>query len=165
MKPTRTLTLVISAAASMRVALMLARLLILRGFPLPDFPRSMLITLPTIAVVIAILGIPMFKYRRALKDLAAKKTTARPKRPDSFYAVRVVLLAKAAALAGALFLGWLIGVILIQLSTPVSLWQRSGNNLAGVGSSLVLIVVSILVERACRLPEDTETPDSEVASA
>ncbi len=165
MKPTRILNLIVTAAIAMLSALVLARILIGRGFPLPDFPRSMLITLPTIAVVVAILGIPMFRYRRALKDLAEKKTSARPKRPDSFYAVRVVVLAKAAAMAGALFFGWLLGVIMVQLSTPVSLWQRSANNLAGVAASLVLIVVSVLVERACRLPEDTDAPDSEAAPA
>ena len=165
MKQTRILNLIIAAAIAMLSALVIARALVARGFPFPDFPRSMLITLPTIAIVIGILGIPMFRYRKALKDLIAKKAIARPKRPDSFYAVRVLLLAKAAAMAGSLFFGWLAGVILVQLSTPVSIWERSGNNLAGVAASLVLIVVSIWVERSCQLPEDTDSPDSEAAAA
>jgi hypothetical protein len=164
-KTTRPLTLISIAAGALLVAILLARFLISKGFAFPDFPRSMLITVPTIAVVLVILAIPMFRYRKGLKDLAAKKTTARPKRPDSFYAVRLLVLAKAAAMAGSLFLGWLGGVILIQLSTPVSLWERSPNNLAGLGAAIILIAAGVVVERACRLPEDTNAPDSEAAPA
>ena len=169
MKTTRFSLLSILAAVAAIAAFLVARFLISRGLPLPEMPRSMLVSLPSIAVVLAFLGYPIFKYRRALRaraeaDAASEKGSARPKRPDSFYAVRVLLLAKAAALAGALFFGWLVGLILVQLSAPVPVFERAGGNLFGLGGAALMIVVALLVERACRLPEDTDTPDNAAAA-
>jgi hypothetical protein len=166
MRPTRIWQLGAIAAAAAIVAAVLAKLLVLRGLPILELPRSLLLTLPSIAIVLAIFGWPMLRYRRALKDFADKKTKQRPKRPDSFYAVRVLLLAKAAAIAGALFFGWLLGVVLVQLGSPVAVWQKLVSNTAGAVGSLVLVVVALLVERACRLPDDADNGvDAEAASA
>ena len=160
MRTTRFSMLAILAAVAAVAAFVVATVLVSRGMPLPEMPRTMLLSLPSIAVVLGALGYPMFKYRRALRARTTADAAKKPavKRPDSFFAVRVLLLAKAAALSGALFFGWLIGLVLVQLSAPVSLFERAGANLFGVGGSALMITVALLVERACRLPEDTDPP-------
>jgi len=72
---------------------------------------------------------------------------------NPFYAVRLVMLAKATAIAGALFAGWQLGVIWFQISSPVtpgSVWQ----NFAALVANIVMIVIALVIERICRITED-----------
>ncbi|MEN9753482.1 MAG: hypothetical protein RL670_1173 [Actinomycetota bacterium] len=158
----------VAAAVAVVVAIGM-RIAVSAGLAIPELPKSLLVTLPSIAIVLGALGIPMFRYHKGLRDLLEKKTQVRPKRPDPFYAVRVLLLSKAAAISGALFTGVSLGLIATQLTAPVLVWSSIGFNIVGAAGALLMVIVALLVERACRLPDDgaagNEAADSEAAPA
>ena len=170
MKTTKFSLVGLVAAFASVAAVALARVLISNGMPLPEMPRSLLITLPSIAIVLLALAYPIFKYRRALRARTETKAgdkvrSPAVKRPDSFYAVRVLLLAKAATLSGALFFGWFVGLVLVQLMAPIPVFERAGANLFGVGGAALMIVSGLVVERICRLPEDSDPGTDSAAAA
>lgn len=138
---------------SWSVVYVLVRLMLQNGASIPIATNTVLITLPSIAVIELAIAIPVFKYRSELQKFAT--SGVRPKRLDPFYAMRVVVLAKATSIAGALFLGTAIGLVFMQLSQPViadSIWR----NLAALVESVVLISVALFIEKACKLPDDGE---------
>ena len=138
---------------SWSVVYVLVRLMLQNGASIPIATNTVLITLPSIAIIELAIAIPVFKYRSELQKFAT--SGVRPKRLDPFYAMRVVVLAKATSIAGALFLGTAIGLVFLQLSQPViadSIWR----NLVALVESLVLISVALFIEKACKLPDDGE---------
>lgn len=138
---------------SWSVVYVLVRLILQNGASIPIATNTVLITLPSIAVIELAIAIPVFKYRSELQKFAT--SGVRPKRLDPFYAMRVVVLAKATSIAGALFLGTAIGLVFMQLSQPViadSIWR----NLVALVESVVLISVALFIEKACKLPDDGE---------
>lgn len=81
------------------------------------------------------------------------------------FVARMVVLAKACALAASVLAGIFLGFIvyllrLLQASTP-----RTDALTAGVafGSSLVLLAAALYLENACRLPKDGDRRDDEPA--
>ena len=138
---------------SWSVVYVLVRLMLQNGASIPIATNTVLITLPSIAIIELVIAIPVFKYRSELQKFAT--SGVRPKLLDPFYAMRVVVLAKATSIAGALFLGTAIGLVFMQLSQPViadSIWR----NLAALDESVVLISVAIFIEKSCKLPDDGE---------
>jgi cytochrome c oxidase assembly factor CtaG len=120
-----------------------------------------LITLAAISAVLLVLSIPIWRYRSALKQ----KSAQRPKRVDPFYAVRVLLLAKASALAGVLFASWHLGVVIFTLSGAVVVQSLVLQNSFGFIASVMLIVAALITEQICRLPQDADPdPDQAVTS-
>ena len=135
------------------VVYVLVRLMLQNGASIPVATNTVLITLPAIAIIELVIALPVFKYRSELQKFAT--SGVRPKRLDPFYAMRVVVLAKATSIAGALFLGTSIGLVFMQLSQPViadSIWR----NFAALVESVALIVVALIIEKACKLPDDSE---------
>lgn len=161
MKPTKTLNLLAIVTASTVSGFLIASLLVARGLPVPVSPTNLLITLAAIAAVLLLLSIPIWRYRSQLKP----GTTIRAKRVDPFYAVRVVLLAKASSIAAAMFIGWHGGVLIYQLSGTVvaqALVIQSG---FGLVASVALLVCALVTEQICRLPNDSNPdPDQAVSS-
>jgi hypothetical protein len=153
MKPTKFLTLLMPTVIAWSVVYILVKLLLQNGASIPVATLTVLITLVSIAVIEALIAIPIFKYRSELQKFAT--SGVRPKRIDPFYAMRVLVLAKATAIAGALFLGASISVVFIQWSQPIvadSIWR----NVIALVESALLIVVALIIERACKLPDDGE---------
>jgi hypothetical protein len=128
---------------------LLPKLIVANGGSVPVTPINVIITLLVIAVVLILFAIPVFKYNRALK-----KSTGTPvKRVNPFYAVRLVVLAKANAIAAVIFAGWHIGLVWLQATAPVitaAIWQ----NVAGLIGSLAMLVAGVVVEKACRIKDD-----------
>ena len=159
MKPTRPLVLLFVTLATATTAFFIAGFLVGRGFSIPASPSNLVVTVAAIATVLLALAVPIWRYRAALKDHSGK----RPKRVDPFYAVRVLLLAKASSMGGSLFLGWHLGVISFQMATPVVAFSPLLQNLLGAFSSLVLIIAALVTEQICRLPKDSSSePDEAV---
>ena len=133
-------------------------------------PSQLLLILVIIAGLLAF-AYPIYRYRRSLLALAKAQAKGestvgmnRPKRLDPFFAVRVLLLAKATGLALSLYLGWHSGLVMLQLSLPVQssgLWQ----NLAAAILNLLGVVVAAIVERLCRIPGGTDEPPLEGSEA
>ena len=151
MKPTKTSSVIAVIFGLSVVSFLTVRLMVSNGMAIPTSPTNLLLALAFIAVVLLALSIPIWRYKAALTQY---KTGTRPKRVDPFYAVRVVLLAKASALTGAGFVGWHIGALVAQLSLPVSFTAALLQNSFGLVASLVLMAAAIISEQICRLPED-----------
>lgn len=160
MKPTKIMTLVAWLVSATTAGYLLPQLLIGSGGSIPISPWNIIITLPAIGIVLVLMAIPMFKYRAALRNLrkasAAGNATnfaARPKRLNPFYAVRLVMLAKSIAISGAIFSGWHLGVVWLQLTQPVIPTSTLQNALALIGAAL-MTVCAIIVERICKITDD-----------
>ncbi len=151
MKPTKASSVIAVIFVLSVVSFLTVRLMVSNGLAIPTSPTNLLLALAFIAVVLLALSIPIWRYKAALTQY---KTGTRPKRVDPFYAVRVVLLAKASALTGAGFVGWHIGALVAQLSLPVSFTAALLQNSFGLVASLVLMASAVISEQICRLPED-----------
>lgn len=159
MKPTKIMTLVGWAVSATTAGYLLPKFVVNAGGAIPISPLNIIITLPLIGVLLVLMAIPMFRYRKA--SMARSKDSAKP-RPmpmNPFYAVRLVLLAKAIAISGAIFSGWHIGVVWLQLTSPIVPSSTLQNGLALLGA-VVMTACAIVVERICRITDD----GSEVSS-
>ena len=153
MKPTRVRVLLINAVATVAIAYLVVRLLVGAGLPVPVSGINLILTLPVIGIVDLLLVLPIMRYKKALADYLMGVSKQRPRRPEPFYAVRVLMIAKASSLAGAWFAGWHLGVIIVQLTSHDfndSVWRET----FGAVGSVLLVVAAIIAERACRLPDD-----------
>jgi hypothetical protein len=152
-KPTKFMTLVGWAVSATTAGYLLPKLVVNNGGAIPISPWNIIVTLPLIGIILLAMAIPMFKYRAALNARLKDSSKPRPMPMNPFYAVRLVLLAKAISISGAIFSGWHIGVVWLQLTSPVITEATMQNVLALVGS-LLMTICAIIVERICRITED-----------
>lgn len=144
------------------------------GRAIPVSGVTLAISVIVVAVILISLAVPIWRYKHNLKKatLALEQNpTAKVVKPmpvDPFYAVRVLVLAKAGAVTASMLGGWHIGVIIKQYTAPVVVESSTGTNIAAGIASLVLLAVSFIVEWMCRLPSDPKGPgvkkDSAVAA-
>lgn len=116
-------------------------------------PYSLPITIAAIGVVVVLAGWPI---RQMVRGAAKRKV-------DPFRAMRVLLLAKASTLAGAVLGGVAVGLGVYLLTRPVlppvaSLIPVAATLLAAI----VLIVCGLLVEHWCRIPPEDDDPEAPV---
>lgn len=154
MEPTRASTLVVAALAAAAVGWWVISTWYVR---MPVFPWLPSVTLAALAV---------------LEGYAAVNTRARiDRRPgqdpvNPLLVAKFVVLAKASALAGAIFAGFYAGLVLWLFIQQT----RAANNdlpaaIGGLASSLALVAAAVWLERACRVPdqpEDSDTPQPPV---
>jgi hypothetical protein len=160
MKPTKILSLLAGILISATVTFVIVKAVIANGGSVPVAPRNLLISIPSIAIIELLAAIPIFRYRRELSKFAT--TGKRPKRIDPFYAVRILALAKATAISGSLFAGFALSLVILQATLPVipdSIWL----NAIALVESILLIVIAIIIERACKLPEDSDAPEAKTS--
>jgi hypothetical protein len=74
---------------------------------------------------------------------------------DPFYATRVVLLAKAGALAGSALGGMGVGFVLFFANRPVVLAETLVPTIVAIVGAVVLTVGALIAERWCTLPPDS----------
>jgi hypothetical protein len=108
------------------------------------------ITIGLIAIVIVILAVPVYR------------ATHGPLRQpiDSFYATRVLALAKASSLAGALLVGLGLGLaldLLIRSSTTTG--DLVARDLSTLGSAILLLAAGLIAEFLCRVPPQDDDDD------
>jgi polyferredoxin len=108
-------------------------------------PYTLPITVVAAALIVVALAIPI---RRSISG----RSTARI---NPFRAMRVVVLAKASSLVGALIAGWAAGVAIFFFTRPViadtaSIWA----SIVGAAGGAILLVAGIVAERLCTLPPD-----------
>lgn len=88
-----------------------------------------------------------------------RRAAAGERRIDPFYATRIVVLAKASALGGALLLGAASGILIYLLSrsiVPVGSALTTGAALVG---AVLLLVSALLAEHFCSVPPPTDDDD------
>ena len=83
---------------------------------------------------------------------------------DPFYATRVVLLAKAGALAGSALSGMGVGFVLFFASRPVVLAETLVPTLVAIVGAVVLMVGALIAERWCTLPPDSSDGGADIVS-
>jgi hypothetical protein len=164
MKQTQIMTLVAWAISATTAGYLLPQILINNGGSIPISPWSIVITLPLIAIALVVMAIPIYRYRRAILEIAKTKSLTRPKRLNPFYAVRVLLLAKSIAISGSIFTGWHLGVVWLQVTSPVIPSSTLQNALALIGSFL-MTAIALIVERICKITEDSAMDSSEIETA
>lgn len=169
MKQTSLLTLLAWFVSATTGGYLLPQVVINGGGSIPISPWNIIITLPAIGLVLIAMAIPMFKYRAALRALSKAKAagsatsfTQRPKRLNPFYAVRLVMLAKSISISGAIFSGWHLGVVWLQLTSPVIPTSTLQNGLGLIGS-VIMTVCAIIVERICKITDDLPDANGKLA--
>lgn len=88
-----------------------------------------------------------------------RRAAAGERRIDPFYATRIVVLAKASALGGALLLGAASGILIYLLSrsiVPVGSALTTGAALVG---AVLLLVSALVAEHFCSVPPPTDDDD------
>jgi hypothetical protein len=151
MKPTKASVVLVIVFGVTVLSFVAVRLLVANGMAVPASPTNLLVTLAAIALILLGLTIPIWRYKASLTQYTKGP---RPKRVDPFYAVRVVLLAKASAITGSGFVGWHLGAMIAQLSLPVSFTAALLQNSFGLVASVVLTVAALVSEQICRLPDE-----------
>ncbi|MBW4032893.1 MAG: DUF3180 family protein [Acidobacteria bacterium] len=111
------------------------------------------VTIALIALVIVAIAVPVYRATHgALRQPI-----------DSFYATRVLALAKASSLAGSLILGLGLGLsldLLIRSSTTTG--DLVARDLATLGAAILLLAAGLVAEFLCRVPprdDDDDHPD------
>jgi hypothetical protein len=151
MKPTKASVVLVIVFGVTVLSFVAVRLLVANGMAVPASPTNLLVTLAAIALILLGLTIPIWRYKASLTQYTKGP---RPKRVDPFYAVRVVLLAKASAITGSGFVGWHLGAMIAQLSLPVSFTAALLQNSFGLVASVVLTIAALVSEQICRLPDE-----------
>lgn len=158
MKPTKASHVFVVVLAISVTSFLAVRLMVSNGLAIPASPTNLLVTLAAIAVILLGLSVPIWRYKASLTQYSKGP---RPKRVDPFYAVRVLLLAKASALTGSGFIGWHLGAMIAQLSLPVSFTAALLQNSLGLVASMVLTVAAIVSEQICRLPDEPKNDQTD----
>lgn len=129
------------------------QLLVGNGLAFPLSPNSLLITLPLTGIVVYLASWPVYRYRRAVETFSQGP---RPARPNPFYAVRVMVLAKATALAGGLFLGWHLGALIWLLAFSVGPAALLGPTGFGALGSAMMLAGGLVGQWNCKAPKNTD---------
>lgn len=111
----------------------------------------------TLAIGLALIGLVDIALAWPIRKVA--KGTAKT-RVDPFYATRVVVLAKASAIAGALLAGAAAGFAAYLLSRSVTPVGSIGLFISMFAGAVVLMVCGLVAEHMCKLPPD-ETEESQ----
>jgi hypothetical protein len=156
-KRTSALTLAVFAVVGVAVGIAVQAALAQSGQPGVRPPLTLAIGLSLIGLVDIILAWPIRK---------AAKGTAKA-RIDPFYATRVVVLAKASSIAGALLAGAAAGFAVYLLSRTVPAVGSIGFFISMFTGAIVLMVCGLVAEHMCTLPPDDpeETKDKKPAEA
>ncbi|PCN48939.1 hypothetical protein Csp2054_05075 [Curtobacterium sp. 'Ferrero'] len=152
MKPTRASVLVSVALVTAVAGFAVDAVLASRSAPTLLLSVPLGLTLAFIGIAVVLMARPV---RRHARDGAGR---ARP--VDPMYATRVVVLAKASSIGGALFGGFAIGLLVYLLSrsaTP-SLGSTVPNAVALAGA-VVLTVCALVAERMCVAPPSDDDED------
>ncbi|MBC7723877.1 MAG: DUF3180 domain-containing protein [Burkholderiaceae bacterium] len=121
-----------------------------------------IITTPlTLPLALAVIGILVVLLARPIRRMTRQRTTtAGP--VDPFYATRIVMLAKASALSGALITGAGAGLLIYLLTRSVTPGVGSfASTIAAIAGAAVLLAGGLVAEYMCRIPPGDDSDDDE----
>jgi len=152
MTRTRVTSLLVLAVVGVVLAGLLQVALASSGRPVVQLPYSLPLALAAIGAIVVTLAVPIRRMTRGPAHAPV----------DPFYATRVVALAKASALGGALLGGVGGGMLayLLTRSAPPPSGSIAAAVAEGVGA-LVLMGCGLVAEQMCRVPpsDDDESDD------
>ncbi|QDY10945.1 DUF3180 domain-containing protein [Micromonospora sp. HM134] len=146
MGPTRFSTLLVAALAAAAVAWLL-----ISGFYYSGIPRLPWLPVVTLAALAVLEAYAAVNTRGRIE----RKPGREPVNP--LLVARFVVLAKASALAGAIFLGFYAGLTgwLFVEPTNAAIEDRPAAG-AGTLAALALVAAALWLERSCRVPESDD---------
>jgi hypothetical protein len=98
-----------------------------------------------IAVIVIVLGVPVRSTVRGKRERAV----------DPFYAMRVLVLAKASSLTGALLAGFAAALVVYALTRAgVPVTPAFVPDVVTVIAALALLIAGLVVESWCRIPPE-----------
>jgi len=119
-------------------------------------PLTLPITLVAVAIIVVAFAVPI---RRAVRGRSSRRI-------DPFQATRIVVLAKACGLSGALLTGAGIGILIFIFTRDVLPASNAVLLTAlGTAGAVVLLVAGLVAEYFCTLPPDDKDDDPEAARA
>ncbi|MDG2497581.1 MAG: DUF3180 domain-containing protein [Aquiluna sp.] len=127
------------------------------GLAFPSSPETLMVTLVVLGVANYAASYPIYIYR---KQVLQAKDGKRPARPNPFYAVRVLILARASTLTGGLFIGWHLGLLSWLVLFSVAPAELVSTSALGLLASLVLLAGGLLSQWNCKSPPQSDA-DSE----
>jgi drug/metabolite transporter (DMT)-like permease len=127
--------------------------LAMRGQPVFIPPSSLGLGLTLTAVLLVALAWPV------------RRAAAGERRIDPFYATRVVVLAKASALAGALLAGAAGGLVSYLLSRSVVAISSTLTATGTLVAAVILLIAALVAEHFCRIPPDEDEKEEAAAAA
>ena len=156
MTRTKPLTLLLLGALGVATLWFVETALAASGRPVVIPPLTLAVALVLIGVIIVVMAVPVRRVARG----------DRTARVDPFYATRVVMLAKASALGGALLGGAGLGIVGYLLSRSVlpAVGSVTMAVAAAIGA-ILLLVAGLVAEHMCTIPPDDDehkrdgTPD------
>ena len=146
MKTTRVGSLVGLAVIAGLVSYLAEALLVRLGEPQFIPPITLGVALVFIGVIIPAMAWPVRKLTRATDDSPKSAPV------DPFYATRVLLLAKAGALTGAVLAGIGLGIVGFVVTRAVLAFTPLVLTLISVVGGVVLSVGGVIAERWCQVP-------------
>lgn len=151
MKRTMPLHLVLLAVLGGGLTWLLETALASGGRAIVIPPYTLTAALILIAVIIVVMALPV---RRVSRGLAKARI-------DPFYATRVVMLAKASSLSGAIVGGGGLGITAFLLSRSVLPAVGSVTMAVGAGiAGILLVIAGLVAEHWCFIPpDDTDKHD------
>jgi Protein of unknown function (DUF3180) len=153
---TRPSSLVLLAVLGGALGWFLQVVLVALGRPAVIPPLTLGSVLALIGVIVILLALPI---RRVVKGTAKARV-------DPFYATRVVVLAKASSISGALVGGAAVAILVFLLSRSVVPGVGSVTmSVATVIGAVILLVAGLVAEKMCTLPPDAGRPDSAADTA
>jgi len=148
-KPTRAPVLFLLAGFGAAAGWLIETAMVAMGRAIAIPPATLSIALVLISVIIIVMALPVFRVVRG---------TAR-KAVDPFYATRVVLLAKASSLAGALLAGGCLAVLGFLLTRSIVPAVGSvATTIAASACAVALLVAGLVAEKMCTLPPQGDDP-------
>lgn len=157
--PTSIVVLLVIGAAG---AALLQAALASSGRPIVVIPFTLPLALAAIGAIVISLAVPIRRMTRQRSDPDRAPVGGRG--VDPFYATRVVMLAKASALSGALLSGAAAGALIYLLTRSVTPPVGSiASAVGGLVGAAVLLTCGLVAEAMCRVPprdddDDDDTP-------
>lgn len=155
MRPTSPATLVVAALAAAAVAW-----LAISNF-YSDIPRLPWLPVLTMAVLAVLEGYAAYNTKARIDRRPGREPV------DALLVARLVVLAKASSMAGAIFAGLYGGVtawLLVEQRRPGDQPFAAGDvpaALGGLAAALALVAAALWLERACRVPHKPDESQSD----
>jgi len=151
MKPTRATPLLVLAAIGAVAGWLIELMLVGSGRPSLVPPITLGVALALIGVLVVAAALPVFRVVRRVAGATV----------DPFYATRIVLLAKASSLTGAILTGVAVALVAYLLSRSVVASAGSiAMAIVTLVGAAVLLAGGLVAEKMCTLPpSDDDTTD------
>lgn len=124
-----------------------------QGMGSPVLPRTSLVTVLGIALIVLTLGLLVWRDQRRIARAAAQGRR-RQRSLHPLHAVRVLTAGQAGAYAGALIAGWHAGILGDLVPAAALTAPNVNSSLLMITGGVIWVIIGFVVELLCRVPPD-----------